>query len=213
MGKAPILYCRVRRRLGFPPPRERERLRRGLAQAPQRAARFLLGKLLLGRRGPRPIAARIVEVEAYLGARDPAAHAFRGRTRRTEPLFGAPGTLYVYCIYGMHHCLNLACDEKGRAGCVLIRAAEPLDAALPPRALSGPGRLARALGLSTRDSGRHLFEAGAPVTLREGPAPRRIARGPRVGISRALELPLRFYDAASAAVTSRRAASARRSRS
>ncbi len=150
----------------------------------------------------RTLAARIVEAEAYLGEGDPAAHVFRGRTPRTEPLFGPPGTLYVYFVYGMHHCLNLAVDGPGVAGCVLIRAAEPLPGSgLSPDACRGPGRLCRALSIDTRLSGRHLFERGAPLTLREGRPPRCVAVSPRVGIRRAAEWPLRFYDPDSSAVS------------
>jgi DNA-3-methyladenine glycosylase len=184
---------------------ERSRLLRILRLPAEAAAPRLLGQILLRRVGRRVLAARIVEVEAYLGATDPAAHAYRGlRTPRTEPLFGSPGTLYVYVVYGMHHCLNLSVDEEGRPGCVLIRAAEPLAGTrLAALALSGPGRLCRALALDARHSGRHLFEAHAALTLREGPPPAEIAVGPRVGIRTAAERPLRFFDAGSAAVSRR----------
>jgi DNA-3-methyladenine glycosylase len=150
----------------------------------------------------RTRAARIVEAEAYLGARDPAAHVYRGRTPRTEPLFGPPGTLYVYFVYGMHHCLNVAVDGPGVAGCVLVRAAEPLPGnGMSPLACRGPARLCRALSIDTRLSGRHLFERGAPLTLREGRPPRRVAVSPRIGIRHAASWPLRFYDPESAAVS------------
>jgi DNA-3-methyladenine glycosylase len=183
------------------PPRgaERRRLRAGLAQPPERAARFLLGQILV-RRGRPPVASRIVETEAYLGESDPAAHSFRGRTPRTRPLWGPPGTVYVYFIYGMHHCLNVAVDREGAPGCVLIRAAEPLGDA-GGLALSGPGRLCRALGLDRRDSGTDLFAAGSRLYLREGPPPPRISVSTRVGIRHAADRPLRFYDAASRAVS------------
>jgi DNA-3-methyladenine glycosylase len=137
----------------------------------------------------------------YLADGDPAAHAYRGRTRRTEPLWGPPGTLYVYFIYGMHHCLNVSVDREGAAGCVLIRAAEPLDGTLPADACRGPGRLCRTLGLDTGHSGSFLFDRGAGLYLREGPAPARVGVTPRVGIRLAAERPLRFFDAASAAVS------------
>jgi DNA-3-methyladenine glycosylase len=152
----------------------------------------------------RTLTARIVEAEAYLGTGDPAAHVFRGRTPRTEPLFGPPGTLYVYFVYGMHHCLNLAVDGPDAAGCVLIRAAEPLaEGGLAADALRGPGKLCRALGIDTRLSGRHLFERNAPLTLREGTPPRRVAVARRVGIRQAASRRLRFYDPDSAAVSVR----------
>ena len=150
----------------------------------------------------RTLAARIVESEAYLGTRDPAAHVYRGRTPRTAPLFGPPGTLYVYFVYGMHHCLNVAVDGPGVAGCVLIRAAEPLPGSgLPADACRGPGRLCRALAIDTRLSGRHLFERDAPLTLREGRPPRRIAVSRRIGIRHAASWPLRFHDSESPAVS------------
>ncbi len=141
-------------------------------------------------------------MEAYLGADDPAAHVYRGRTPRTAPLFGPPGTIYVYFVYGMHHCLNLAVDGPGVAGCVLIRAGEPLpQSGLSPDSCRGPARLCRALSIDTRLSGRHLFERGAALTLREGRTPRVVAVTPRVGIRHAAEWPLRFYDPDSRAVS------------
>jgi DNA-3-methyladenine glycosylase len=155
------------------------------------------------RLGRRPLAARIVETEAYLGFDDPAAHAYRGRTPRTEPLFGPPGTIYVYFIYGMHHCLNLTVDRPGVPGCVLIRAAEPLGD-LSSRSGSGPGKLCRLLRLDIRDRGRHLFAPDSRLTLREGQPPRHVEVTPRVGIRHAADRPLRFFDADSPAVSARR---------
>src|SRR5262245_47019563 len=181
---------------------EQRRLLRGLLAPPPRAARFLLGKLLVRRRGSREQVARIVETEAYLGTGDPAAHAFRGRTPRNAPLWGPPGTLYVYFVYGMHHCLNISVDREGVPGCVLIRAAEPLSGAgLAPDACRGPGRLTRAFGIDTRDSGSDLFGRGARLYLREGERLSHVAVSARIGITRAAERPLRFFDADSDAVS------------
>jgi len=181
-------------RAAGPGPAERKRLLAGLGQPPVEAARFLLGKVLVRRASRAALAARIVETEAYLGEEDPAAHAYGGRrTRRTEPLWGPPGTVYVYFIYGMHHCLNVSVDREGLPGCVLVRAAEPLGR-LPAGSLRGPGRLCRALRLDTSDSGRHLFDPASRLTLREGPPPRRIGVSVRVGIRQAADRPLRFFD-------------------
>jgi DNA-3-methyladenine glycosylase len=185
-----------------PGPRERARLEALLARPTAEAARALIGCVLVRRRRGRKLAARIVETEAYLGERDPAAHVFRGRTPRTAPLYGPPGTVYVYFVYGMHHCLNLAADGPDVAGCVLIRAAEPLPGSgLGKSACRGPGRLCRSLGIDARISGRHLFEDAAPLTLREGNAPPVVAVSTRVGIRRAVRRPLRFFDPQSAAVS------------
>jgi DNA-3-methyladenine glycosylase len=177
-------------------------VRRLLGLPADEAARALVGCVLVRRWPGRTLEARIVETEAYLGERDAAAHVYRGRTPRTEPLYGPPGTLYVYFVYGMHHCLNLAVDAPGTPGCVLIRAAEPAPGSrFGALELSGPGRLCRALELDTRHSGRHLFEKHAPLTLRAGPPPPRVAVSRRVGIQKASERRLRFYDPASPAVT------------
>jgi DNA-3-methyladenine glycosylase len=177
-------------------------LRRLLALPAAEAARALVGCVLVRRWPGRTLAARIVETEAYLGEADAAAHVYRGRTPRTEPLYGPPGTLYVYFVYGMHHCLNLAVDAPGTPGCVLIRAAEPLPSSgLDARVLRGPGRLCRVLELDTRHSGRHLFERDAPLTLRAGEPPPKLAVSRRIGIQKASGLRLRFYDPDSKAVS------------
>jgi DNA-3-methyladenine glycosylase len=180
---------------------ETRRLLGILSRPAAEAARLLLGQVLVRRLGHRRIAARLVETEAYRGALDPAAHAYRGRTRRTEPLWGPPGTVYVYFIYGMYYCLNLVADRKDVPECVLVRAAEPLADSLPPLSCSGPGRLCRSLDLDTRLSGAYLFGARSSLYLREGRPPARIATSPRVGIRHAAEEVLRFFDPASPAVS------------
>jgi DNA-3-methyladenine glycosylase len=195
----------------MPPPlepprgRERQHLRGLLTKPPALAARGLLGQILVAGRGRLALAVRIVETEAYLGQSDPAAHAFHGRTPRTDPLWGPPGTIYVYFVYGMHHCLNLAADRPGVPGCVLIRAAEPLlGTPLPRLSCRGPGRLCRTLGIDTRLSGSNLFASDAALTLRAGPPPVAVGVSPRVGVRLASEERLRFFDPRSPAVSSPR---------
>jgi len=195
----------------LPGPAARRRLLAGLAQAPEAAAVFLLGCVLVRREGRRLQAARIVETEAYLGEGDPAAHAFRGRTRRTEPLWGPPGTVYVYFIYGMHYCLNITAEREHVAGCVLIRAAEPLGP-LPEGSCRGPGRLCRTLDIDTSLSGRYVFEEGSRLYLKEGAPPRRVGVSARIGIRQAADRPLRFFDADSSAVSPFRGATTLRRR-
>ena len=146
-------------------------------------ARELLGKVLLydGPQGRR--AARLVEVEAYHGNRDPASHAFRGPTPRTEVMFGRPGHAYVYLSHGVWYCMNVVAHESDVAGAVLLRGAEPLEGFDNDARLSGPGLLGRAFTLTTSHSGIDLTRSA--LQLRDAPAVTRrlIARGPRVGIA------------------------------
>ncbi len=190
---------------GPAPAAERRALVELLRRPPEQAARALLGTLLVRRPlrpGARATVVRIVETEAYLGAHDPAAHAAHGRTPRTAPLWDAPGTAYVYLVYGLHHCLNVATQPRGVPGCVLVRAAEPLPGStMAPDACRGPGRLCRALALDLRDSGTSLFDPAARLWLRVGAPPARVAVSPRVGIRQAADWPLRFFDADSRAVS------------
>ena len=155
-----------------------------------KVARDLLGKVIRHGR----TSARIVETEAYLGVDDAAAHSARGPTPRTRVIFGPPGHVYVYLIYGVHYCLNIVAEPAGVAGCVLIRAVEPIDAApgiAPPS--NGPGKLTRALGITLDHYGVDLTRG--PITLHEPPdqEPFEIGISPRIGISQAAELPLRFF--------------------
>ena len=136
----------------------------------------LLGKLIVRKEGRKLIAGRIVEVEAYLGADDAAAHSAAGRTARNDVLWGPPGHAYVYFIYGVHYCLNISCLPDGEAGGILIRALEPvsgLEAMAAARGLgdldfdsvrdlrklaSGPGRLSEALSVTRpRDNGKDML--------------------------------------------------------
>lgn len=122
---------------------------------------------------------RIVETEAYLGPRDLASHSSKGRTARTEVMFGPVGRAYVYLIYGMHWMFNVVCGQQGAAHAVLIRGATPMDGWTAN--LSGPGRLARAFGFERRHNG--VVIGGGELWIEcDGLSPRRIARTPRIGI-------------------------------
>lgn len=187
--------------------------------------RELLGKLLIRREGRKLLAGRIVEDEAYLGVEDPAAHTYSGRTPRNFVLFGPPGHAYVYFIYGNHFCLNVSCMPEGDAGGVLLRAMEPvfgvaamararglqLTATPRPTQLrlisSGPGRLSEALGITRlRDNDKDLAAPRSDLWFADdGHRPERIAATPRVGITKAVERPLRFTIAGNPFVSAPRA--------
>lgn len=150
-------------------------------------ARDLLGKVI--RHGAA--SARIVETEAYLGTNDAAAHSARGPTPRTTVIFGPPGRAYVYLIYGMHYCLNVVAEPEGVAGCVLIRAVEPVAGVIDLS--NGPGKLTRALGITLEHYGADLTRG--PLTI-HAPASNEkfdIATSPRIGINKSADLPLRFF--------------------
>jgi DNA-3-methyladenine glycosylase len=171
---------------------------------PARAvARDLLGCVVVSRRGRTVTAGRIVETEAYLGPEDAASHAaFRPGSHAL--FYGEGGFAYVYLNYGIHYCLNAIAGAAGRPGCVLIRALEPVEG-LPAmarrrgvgpdfaRLASGPGNLTRALGITLRENAADLTRG--PFTIEPPDRPRdfRIATGPRVGITRATDLRLRFW--------------------
>ncbi|WP_372016414.1 DNA-3-methyladenine glycosylase [Pseudoxanthomonas sp. 10H] len=163
----------------------------------------LLNKLLVRDDGR---VARIVEVEAYAGSEDPAAHSYRGRTPRTATMFGEAGHLYVYFTYGMHWGSNAVCGEVGEGFGVLLRAAEPLQGMeamrlARPRArrdrdlASGPGKLSQAFGITGTMDGADLVSAdrGLCIACDGTPPPRRPVAGPRIGISRAVEFPWRWH--------------------
>jgi DNA-3-methyladenine glycosylase len=163
-------------------------------------AHALLGKLLVrhppGKLGA-PRVARIVEVEAYLGERDAASHARRGPTPRAAIMFGPPGFLYVYLIYGMHHCMNVITETDGVAGAVLLRAAAPVEN-VPDlkRPLTGPGKLCAGLEITRRDNGLDLTAGGDFYLADDGAPPPRRAASARIGVESAgawAARKLRFY--------------------
>jgi DNA-3-methyladenine glycosylase len=153
------------------------------ARPTETVARELVGKILVRRRAGGERRARIVEVEAYLGERDAASHARRGPTPRAAIMFGPPGHLYVYLVYGMHHCMNVVTEEDGTAGAVLLRAAEPLDGlADPPFPLSGPGKLCAGLGITRADNRLDLTARGGLFVADDGAPRPRLARSRRIGV-------------------------------
>ena len=193
---------------------------------PREVAPQLLNKLLVaddGRRG------RIVEVEAYCGAEDPAAHSYRGRTARNASMFGPGGHLYVYFTYGMHWCANVVTGVEGEASAVLLRAGEVVDgretaAARRPGIAErdwarGPARLALSLGLTGEHTGLDACEVGGPASFhaptQHVPASR-IRTGPRVGVAGlggdAASYPWRFYLDGERSVSAYRPAKPRRRR-
>jgi len=162
-------------------------------------ARELLGQVLV-RRQDGAVAGIIVETEAYT-ENDPASHSFRGRTRRNKTMFGRPGLGYVYQIYGIHYCFNIVSAREGIGEAVLIRALEPLAGVplmemrrgLKARRLlcAGPARLCQALAITTGDDGVDL--TGDGIFLLAGKKPREIVTATRIGISKGVDLPYRFY--------------------
>lgn len=170
-------------------------------------ARKLLGTCLVhdSRRG-RTVG-RIVETEAYLAERDPASHAFRGLTERNAPMFGPSGHAYIYFIYGMYECFNVVTAPKGTGEAVLIRALEPLDGIELMRRrrktrdlhqlCSGPGKLVLAMGMTRKLNNCPLYEGALTIWPRgrfgTPKEPPEIVATPRIGITAAAELPLRFY--------------------
>lgn len=173
------------------------------------------------------IAGRIVEVEAYLGVNDLAAHAAAGKTARNAVLFGPPGHAYIYFIYGNHYCLNVSCEPEGEAGSVLIRALEPLaglDAMarardlepcddLPQRSkllralTSGPGRLCEAFSITrARDNGKDVTSGRSDLYIADALSlsPRKVLATPRIGITKATNEKLRYVIAGSEFVSGKR---------
>ncbi|MGH3696660.1 MAG: DNA-3-methyladenine glycosylase [Pseudonocardiaceae bacterium] len=180
-------------------------------------ARLLLGCRLVADCLDAPVVIRLVELEAYRGSDDPAAHSYRGRTARNAVMFGPPGHLYVYFVYGMHFCANISCLPDGEPGAVLLRAAEVvsgLDVAHHRRPTArceaelarGPARLAMLLGLGREHNGLDLTDSSSPVRLLPGdPVPAdQVRTGPRVGVAAEPDRPWRFWVHGSPAVSAYR---------
>lgn len=157
-------------------------------------AQDLLGKLLVRRSDGITRVGRIVEVEAYLGPHDLAAHTSKGLTTRTRAMFGPPGHAYVYLIYGMHHCMNVVTEPDGTGAAVLLRAIEPVRNL--EGKTSGPGLLCKAMGVTMRDYGHDLCSPDFYIAEDSAAAAPTIVARPRIGVDYAGEWaakPLRFY--------------------
>lgn len=173
------------------------------ARHPCDVAPALLNKLLVRDDGR---AGRIVEVEAYAGSEDPAAHSFRGRTARNATMFGRGGHLYVYFTYGMHWCANAVCGPEGEGWGVLLRAIEPVAGVELMRQArgdrvrdrdlgSGPGRLGQAMGITRALDGADLVSGDRGIRIVDDglPPPPDAVAGPRVGIRQAVDHPWRWH--------------------
>lgn len=164
------------------------------ARDTQQVARELLGKLLVHRVHGAVRVGRIVDVEAYLGPGDLAAHTARGETPRTRAMFGPPGHAYVYLIYGMHHCMNVVTEPEGVGTAVLLRALEPVaNLTLPTH---GPGRLCKAMGIDMSHYGQDLLSQNLYICAPPVSESFNVLTGPRIGVDYAGEWatkPLRFY--------------------
>jgi len=181
-------------------------------------ARTLLGWHL----SANGVTVRLTEVEAYSGlGDDPASHAHRGRTNRNAVMFGPPGHLYVYQIYGMHFCANVVCAPPGEASAVLLRAAGVVDGLPLARArrpagrtddglAAGPAKLMQVLALDKGANGTSVIDGTGPATLTPGPPPEVIEAGPRVGVTSAFDVPWRFWAAGDPSVSTYRRHTGRR---
>jgi DNA-3-methyladenine glycosylase len=171
------------------------------AEAVPETAKALLGWRL----GANGVTVRLTEVEAYSGlGDDPASHAHRGLTNRNAVMFGPPGYLYVYQIYGMHFCANVVCSPAGQASAVLLRAGAVVDGLETARQrrpaargdhdlAAGPAKLMQVLALDKGANGTSVVDGTGPATLTPGARPGEIAAGPRVGVTSAFDVPWRFW--------------------
>jgi DNA-3-methyladenine glycosylase len=185
------------------------------AQPTLEVARALIGKTLASRTAAGLAAGVIAETEAYVAAMDPAAHGYSGFTPRVRSMFGPPGHAYVYRSHGIHFCLNVVTEREGEAAAVLVRALQPVEGLALMRArrgerivdrdlCRGPGRLCQALGVTLALDGADLTASALWIAETPGlEAELSIATSPRVGISRAVDWPWRFYVPGSRYVSAR----------
>lgn len=165
-------------------------------------AKGLIGKYLLTKRGGHLCGGMIIETEAYLGSEDEASHAYCGRTKRNSLMFGSPGIIYVYLIYGMYYCFNITCEKKGSPGAVLIRALLPKEGIGEMKKrrnknrlnalASGPAKLSQSLKIDISDNGTNILSKSLYIIDKKIEKVK-IECGPRIGISKASQLNYRFY--------------------
>jgi DNA-3-methyladenine glycosylase len=211
-----VVLTRGGRPLSLPPPAGRPGpllTPAELLGPPDVVAPTLLGCWLVTDRPDGRVALRLTEVEAYAGdGTDPAAHSHRGPTPRAAVMFGPPGVLYVYFSYGVHWCANVVVGPEGQGSAVLLRAGEVVvgedlararrPAVRAARDLArGPARLTQALAIGPDDRDAELLDPSSPVRLHRGPAPASVSAGPRTGITRAADLPWRFWETGAASVS------------
>lgn len=151
-----------------------------------KAAKDLLGCFLVREIAGKVYKFRIVETEAYLGEADLASHSSKGRTKRTEIMYGRPGTAYLYLIYGMYWCLNIVAEKDGLPGAVLIRAIEPIESYVQIGKTDGPGKLCRELSLGKSFNG-HDLTLGQELWLETGKPPKKITQTKRINVDYAGE--------------------------
>ena len=181
-------------------------LRELLSGQPEAAGPRLLGTHLVSDLDGTTVRVRLTEVEAYKGSDDEASHAYRGKTERNSSMFGQPATLYVYRSYGIHWCANTAAGPVGVGWGILMRAGEVIEGESTVRKrrgrsdelVNGPGKLTQALGITGDHNGLDLLDPASVVRLEPGESPDLIMATPRIGISKAKDLPWRFIEAVSA---------------
>ena len=180
-----------------------DNLRALLGGPPEEAAPRLIGAQLVSEIGGKTVRLRLTEVEAYKGSDDPASHAYRGETARNTSMFQEPGTLYVYRSYGIHWCANTASGPAGVGWGVLMRAGEIVEGegtvvsrrGRSDQLTDGPGKLTQALGITGDHNGLDLLSPTSPIRLEGGTAAGLVMATPRIGISKARDMPWRFVEA------------------
>ncbi|HYO33425.1 MAG TPA: DNA-3-methyladenine glycosylase [Nocardioidaceae bacterium] len=192
-----------------------ELLSAALRRPSDQVAPWLLGQRISSDSNEGRVTIELTEVEAYAGLADPASHAFRGRTPRTEVMFGPAGRLYLYFTYGMHWCANVVTGRDGEASAVLLRAGKVVegvelasrrrgDRAAYVALARGPACLTSALGLAREHNGTDLLQGGSVRLEASQPRPVTVATGPRVGVSAAADVTWRFWIAGDETVSTYR---------